>query len=182
MGAFMFTVTSSTQIYTNKWIEVREDKVIRPDGNAGTFGVVRMAEGSTVLPIDSSGEVTLVREYKYGVGRYTLEAVSGGIDPGETPLRAAQRELAEELGLDARDWTHLGVIDPFTSVVRSPNHMFLATSLTAGTARNDPGEVIVPVRMPFEAALTMVMAGDITHGASCVLILKAAQLMAQTRG
>lgn len=171
-----YRVTGSRDVYRNPWIHVHEDAVIRPDGSEGIFGVVEMVPGASVLALSDDGDAFLAREYKYGVARETLEVVSGAIDAGESPLQAAQRELHEELGLTARDWLDLGVVDPFTTVVRSPNYLFLARGIEAeGDAVPDPGEVVRVVRLPFARALELVMAGEITHAASCVLILKAAR-------
>ncbi|TAD90162.1 MAG: NUDIX hydrolase [Alphaproteobacteria bacterium] len=172
-----FVVTDSSEVYRNPWLSVREDLVIRPDESAGRFGIVDIRAGSTVLALDRDLQVVLAQEYKYGVNRVTLEAVSGGIDEGETPLAAAQRELQEELGLVADDWTWLGVIDPLTSVVSAPNHLFLAEGLHQGTRHRDPGEVITPVRMPFQRAFKCALEGDISHGGSVVAILKTALLL-----
>ncbi len=105
--------------------------------------------------------------------RETLELISGGIEHGESPLGAAQRELREEGGLEANDWVDLGVVDPFTTAIRSPNHIFLARRLTQVQGRLDEGEILDTVRVPLQEALRMVMSSEITHAASCTLLLKA---------
>src|SRR4029453_13769042 len=106
-----YPVLSSEPRYRNRWIALREDRVIRPGGSEGLFGVVEMVPGSSVLAIDDEDNCFLVRQYKYALGRDSLEAISGGIDDGETPLGAAQRELREEVGLIAADWQDLGGVD-----------------------------------------------------------------------
>lgn len=171
-----FTLIDSKAIYKNPWIQVREDKVIRPGGKEGIFGVVTMVAGSTVLPLTSDGYVYLTKEYKYAIGSESTELISGAIDGDETPLEAAQRELQEETGLIAEKWTDLAVVDPFTTVVLSPNHMFLAENLTTDETNLDEGEVINLEKVTFKEALRMVMDGEITHGATCVVILKTALL------
>ena len=118
------------------------------------------------------GQVHLAEEFHYAVGRVGLEAVSGGIDAGETPMDAGRRELREELGIEATRWTPMGVIDPFTSVVLSPTTLFIAEGLTFGTATPEATEQIRHVTMPLAEALERVQAGEITHGPSCVLILR----------
>src|SRR6266542_1964870 len=116
-----FLVVSSCKAYRNPWITLREDRVVQPGGAEGIFGVLEMLNGSCVLPLDEHGYVHLVREYKYALGAESLEVVSGSIEPGESPEQAARRELEEELGLTARQWSAYGRIDPFTSVVASTN-------------------------------------------------------------
>lgn len=168
-----FELRSSEKVYVNPWISVREDKVIRPGGKDGLFGVVTMLPGSSVLALDTKGNVILIKEYKYAVERETIEVVSGGIDTNETPLEAAKRELREEAGAEAKEWIALGTVDPFTTVVNSPNHLFLAKGLAQFAPHPDEGETIERLIVPYTEALRMVQRGEITHGASCVLILKA---------
>ena len=172
-----YTVMSSRVAYKNPWIRVREDAVIRPGGTEGVFGVVEMVAGSSVLPIASDGSVYLVEEYKYGIGRSSLEVISGALDDCEAPVEAAKRELEEELGLTAKSWRDLGVVDPFTTVVHSPNYLFLAQELGTGRTNPDEGEEVHAVRMSFDEALRRVLTCEITHSASCVVILKAARLL-----
>ena len=108
-------IVASQIVYSDPWTELRKDDVIRPDGKAGTHSVVRIKPGISVLAIDEDDSVYLTDEFHYAVGRHSLEVVSGGIDPGETALEAAQRELREEIGIDAAEWSHVGTVDPFTS-------------------------------------------------------------------
>lgn len=173
-----FRIVSTQQVYANPWIRVREDRVVKPGGQAGVFGVVEMVAGSSVLPLCVDGTVLLVEEYKYSVGRTSIEVISGAIEPGETPLLAAQRELHEEIGYTANAWTDLGLVDPFTSLVASPNHVFLAQGLVkAGPPTPDPGEQLRSLAMPLSEALHHVLSGRITHAASCIAILKTARIL-----
>jgi ADP-ribose pyrophosphatase len=167
-----YRLVSRREIYRNPWIRVREDIVRKPSGAEGVFGIITLKPGSSVLPIDSDGHVYLAREFKYGVQRASIEVISGGIDPGETPLEAARRELREEAGLVASHWEELACVDPFTTVVESPNYLFAARGLSQAAHQRDDGEIIELLRVPFEKAVDMVMDGEITHAGSCILILK----------
>lgn len=169
-----YKLLSSKKVYVNPWITVREDQVIRPGGKEGIFGVVEMKPGSTVLALNSENEAYLIKEYKYAVDRDSIELMSGGLDENETPLKAAKRELKEETGLRAERWVHLGVVDPFTTVIKSPNYMFLALGVKEGRQRLEEGEMLQVIKLPFRELIKMVMEGQITHSASCVCILKAA--------
>lgn len=168
-----FEVTSTREVFKNPWIRVREDHVIRPDGRQGSFGIVEMKAGSSVLAVDEKGYAYLAREYKYAIEAESIEVMSGGLEAGESPLDGAKRELKEELGLEARDWIDLGMVDPFTTVVSSPNYLFLARGIVEGNQHLEDGECVQIVKCKFKDAVDMVMRGEITHSASCVLILKA---------
>ena len=168
-----FIIKNSIQKYKNPWIEVTEDQVIRPDGKPGIFGIVRMVDGVAVLPLDEDGFVYLTREFHYAIGMEDVETVSGAIDENEKPLDSAKRELKEELGMEAEDWIDLGLANPFTTVVKSSQRMFLARKLSFGKDDQEATENIKLVKVKLEEAVEMVMNSEITHGASCVLILKA---------
>jgi ADP-ribose pyrophosphatase len=127
-----WTIVKSHPIYTDHWIDVRKDDVVRPDGQPGTYSVVKVRRGVTVVAVDDEDVLHLTEEFHYAVGRLTLEGVSGGMEADEEPLQAARRELAEELGIEAQHWTDLGTIDPITSSVESPTRLFLARSLSHG--------------------------------------------------
>lgn len=172
-----WTINSSEIKYKNPWIEVVEDQVIRPDGKPGIFGVVNMQAGVSVLAMDGEGNVYLTKEFRYGLQQDSVEVVSGGIDEGETPRKAAERELKEEIGAVSSDWTDLGLLNPFTSVVKSPAHLFLARNLVFGENEREGTEQITLFKVPFTEAVRMVMESEITHGQSCVLILKAARYL-----
>ena len=174
-------VLGSTIKYKNPWISVREDKVVRPDGKPGIYGVVTMLAGVSVLALDENNNVYLTKEYHYGVERDTLEVISGGIDKNETKLAAAQRELKEEAGIEASRWTDLGVLDPFTAVVSSPQYLYLAEGLTQGSQAMEGTEKIEIIKMSLKEAIQQVMESKITHGGSVAVILKAAHTLSESK-
>ncbi len=172
-----WTIEETAVKYKNPWIEVREDQVIRPDGKPGIFGVVTMKGGVSVLALDDEGYVYLTQEFHYAVEEEIIEVASGAIDGDEKPLETAKRELEEELGIKAEEWTSLGMINPFTTVIKSPSYLFLARKLSFTESKQDPGEIIKLVKVKFEDAVKMVLDGRITHGPSCVVILKAKEFL-----
>src|SRR3954468_23077292 len=89
-----WTTLSRRPIYENPWIAVREDQVIRPDGQPGIYGVVHYKNVAVgVLPVEEDGAVWLVGQYRYTLDRYSWEIPEGGGPPGESPEAAAHREL-----------------------------------------------------------------------------------------
>lgn len=168
----------SREVYQGNLVHLREDFVILPRGTRMTYEYVEIKHGSSTLAVEDNGDVWLVREWKYAIDRPSLEVVSGGLEPGEEPLDGARRELREEAGLTAAEWMPVGFVDPFTTMLRCPNHMFIARGLTAVEWAPEEAEIIERVRMPLREAVELVMTGGVTHGTSCVLILKAAALLA----
>jgi ADP-ribose pyrophosphatase len=167
-------IVQSHEVYRDSWIAVRKDDVIRPDGKPGTHSVVTLKPGVTVLAMDDETNVYVTEEFHYGVGRITIEAVSGGIEPDELPLDTAKRELQEELGIEAEEWIDMGVIDPFTASVVSPTQLYLARKLRFGDQAPEGTEQIRCVKMTLAEAVQKVIDSEITHGPSCVVVLKAA--------
>lgn len=158
-------------VYRDAFVALTLDRVIRPDAKAGKHVVVEMKPGVCVLPLDLNGFVHLTREFHYAIGRVSLEGVSGGIEAGENPLVTAQRELKEELGLHADHWKSLTTLDPYTTIIRSPVELFLATRLSPVLACPEGTEQIESVALPLEQAVQWVASGQITHGPTCVALL-----------
>ncbi|KKR49765.1 MAG: NTP pyrophosphohydrolase including oxidative damage repair enzyme [Candidatus Curtissbacteria bacterium GW2011_GWA1_40_16] len=172
-----WTITDSKTVYQNPWIKVREDKVIRPDGKNGIYGIVEMKHGISVLPIDNDGNVYLTREYHYAVEQITTEVVSGGIDKGENKEDATKRELREELGITASELIYLGKVLPLTSLVEITNHLFLARGLRFSEARPEGTEIIKVVKVSMKKAVDLVFDGTICDGTTVALILKAKEYL-----
>ncbi len=172
-----WTVLDSTELYTNPWITVREDRVLQPDGEEGTFGVVEMIPGVSVLPVADDGTVYLVRVYRYTLDRDCIETVAGGIDAGETAAAAARRELKEEAGIEAEELIALGVAEQLTEVVVSPDHLFLARGLSFVETQREENERLVAVAVPLEQAVAWAVDGTISHAASATLIFKASHVL-----
>jgi len=166
---------SSRHVHQGNLVRLREDRVILPRGTEAVYEYVEIKPGSSVLAMEENGDVWLVLEWKYAIDRPSLEVVSGGIEPDETPVEAAHRELREELGKTASELIPLGHVDPFTTMLRCPNHLFLARGL--GEAEREPEEAESDMelrRMPFQQAYELAVSGEITHGSSCVAIFRAA--------
>lgn len=166
-------IKSTDEVYRDAFIDVRLDQVIRPDGDDGQHVVVNLKPGVCVLAMDDDNNVYLTKEFHYGVGRYSIEAVSGGIEPGEDAELTAHRELQEEIGLVAKHWEQVGTVDPFTTVVVSPTRLYIASGLSEAPASPEGTEIIEMVKMTLDQAIEMIAQGEITHAPTCVVLLQA---------
>jgi 8-oxo-dGTP pyrophosphatase MutT (NUDIX family) len=166
---------SSRPVYKNPWFQVREDKVIRPDGSSGIYGVVELSEYVGVVAIDDQGRMALVRQWRYLYGESTLEVPAGNSSPSDVnSMDSARRELLEETGLIAASWLSLGQVR--YSAVTNIGYLFLAWNLTEGTrpmANDDWTELIW---VDYLEAVSLVLVGEITESTSLAAIMKAEAL------
>jgi 8-oxo-dGTP pyrophosphatase MutT (NUDIX family) len=161
---------SSRRVYENPWISVREDRVLRPDGNPGIYGVVHYKNVAVGVLAIEDDHVYLVGQYRYPLEMYSWEIPEGGCPQGEEPLRAAQRELKEETGLEAASWQRLGEAYLSNSVADEYAVWFVATGLAAGEGRPEGTERISVRRVPLREALEMALDGGITDALSIVAL------------
>lgn len=169
---------SSRTVYDNPWIRVSEDQVTRPDGLPGIYGVVHFKNLAIgVIAIDAEGYVHLVGQYRYVLNRYSWEIPEGGCPEGEDPLVAAQRELAEETGFQARAWELLGEADLSNSVTDERALWFLATDLVQAEAKPDGSEVLAHRRVSLDEALKMIDRKEITDALSILGLLHYARTL-----
>lgn len=162
---------ASREVYDNPWISVREDRVTRPDGEPGIYGVVHFKNTAVGVLAIEDGHLYLVGQYRYTLDRYSWEIPEGGCPAGEDPLDAARRELREETGLIAASWQKLGESHLSNSVSDEHAILYLATELTAGESAPEGTERLAVRRVSLAEARSMVLDGEITDAMSQLAIL-----------
>jgi 8-oxo-dGTP pyrophosphatase MutT (NUDIX family) len=134
------TTLSSREVYRNHWMRLREDRILRSNGEQGIYGVVDKEDSAIILPIDR-GRVWLVEQFRYTIQERALELPQGGWEMEvEDPEELARGELKEELGLEAAQMTHLGTLWIAYGFTRQKQHVFLAQGLTHTGKEPDPEE------------------------------------------
>lgn len=177
-----YTIKGSEHVYKDHFVEFVVEDVIRPDGEPGKYATTRMLPGVSVLALDDEGFVYLVRVFRYAVGRESVEAVTGGVEEGESEEEAARRELKEEVGIVAEELLDLGLVDAVTSQVFAPSRVYLARGLRFGETDREESERLQTVRVPLDEAVEMVMDGRITQATTAVLVMKADHVVNGPKG
>ena len=121
---------------------VRRDEVLEPGGLRATREVITHPGSVVVLPVLDDGRVVLVRQYRHATRQYLWELVAGRMDPGETPKRAAARELLEETGYRAKRYSVFLDVFPTPGFLEERMFILLAEGLTAGEAQPEEDEKI----------------------------------------
>jgi 8-oxo-dGTP pyrophosphatase MutT (NUDIX family) len=168
-----WTILAQRSVYENKWIGLTEYDVINPGGGKGIYGKIRYKNIAIgILPIDAEGNTWLVGQYRFPLDAYSWEIPEGGGDPALAPVESARRELLEETGLVAREWTPLMEMHLSNSVSDEKAVVFLARGLEQHQAEPEETEQLVIRKLPFEEAYRMVQRGEITDSMSVAGILK----------
>jgi 8-oxo-dGTP pyrophosphatase MutT (NUDIX family) len=168
---------NSRTVFDNDWMEVREDHVINPGGGENQYGYVHFKNHAVaIVPLDDDDNVWLVGQQRYTLDTWSWELPMGGAPLGELPLDAAKRELREETGLTATDWTEIMQLHPSNSITDELGFVFLAQGLTEGETDFEETEDLEIRRLPLADALEMVVAGKITDAISVAALLRVAML------
>ncbi|MGH9591423.1 MAG: NUDIX domain-containing protein [Terracidiphilus sp.] len=159
------TTMATREIYRNRWMRLREDRILRSNGRQGIYGVVEKHPAAIILPIDN-GQIWLVEQFRYTIQQRAIELPQGGWETEiDNPEELARGELKEELGLDAAEMICLGRLWIAYGYARQEQHVFLATGLThSGKQPDDEEHDLVTRRVPVEEFEEMMRASLIRDG------------------
>ena len=166
---------ASEKIFSGNLLHVYKDKVELPDGSTSYREWIDHPGACAVLPVFETGEVQLVKQFRYPLRQNFLEVPAGKIDPGEDPLVTAKRELEEESGVSGKNWVALGGFHPCIGYTNEIIYLYLTWNLQVSDNHVDKDEFLKPVRMPFAKAVEASINGEITDGKTITNILRAAK-------
>jgi 8-oxo-dGTP pyrophosphatase MutT (NUDIX family) len=171
-------------VYDNPWISVTQFDATAPTGRPALYGLVGFKNRAlAILPLHDDGSVLLVGQNRLPFADYSWEIPEGGGPMGEDPLDGAKRELLEETGLAASDWSEILRLQLSNSVTDELAIGYLATGLSqaAEGAHGDDTEDIARVRAPFREVLDAAMAGHITDALTVAMLLAAYHMAQEAR-
>jgi len=171
-------VRSETEVYDNAWINLTQYQVINPSGNPGIYGKVHFKNRAIgIVPLDADMNTYLVGQYRFALSEYSWEIPEGGGPLADSPLDAAKRELLEETGLTAVNWTEIQRMHLSNSVTDELCIIYLATGLEQFEAEPEDTEQLIVKKAPFEDVYRMVCAGEIKDAVTVAAVLKVKLLL-----
>lgn len=170
-GALTEHFVAGALVYDGELLKVRRDEVRLPDGSLGAREYIRHPGAVAIVPLFDDGSVLLERQFRYPHRRVFIEVPAGKLEAGEPPLDTAKRELAEETGYAAEEWTRLGVIHTAIAYTDEAIHLYRARRLTRTERKLDQGEFLECLTVPFAEALRMIRDGEITDAKSVAALL-----------
>ncbi|HQQ00568.1 MAG TPA: NUDIX hydrolase [bacterium] len=133
-------------------------------GKTIPFQILECGLWTNVFPVTPNHEVVMIRQYRHGTEKITLEIPGGLVERGESPAHAARREMVEETGYDSETIVPLGYVEPNPAFISNSCHTFLAPgAASVGRQSLDHGEDIEVVTVPMDRLGTLVADGTITH-------------------
>jgi len=172
---------NSKEIYKNNWIRLREDSVIDPSGKNGIYGVIETHPAIGIVPLSDKLDTFLVGQYRYTLDVYSWEIPEGSADQNETTLKCAKRELLEETGLTASQWTFLDNIYTSNSITNEIGYIYLAEGLKQLDPQPESTEQLMIKKLPFKKAIEMVYNYEIKDALAIIGLMRVHEYLKSTK-
>lgn len=173
---------SSEDVFKGKLLDIKRDTVQLPNGATATREYILHPGASMIVPLLPDGQVILERQYRYPLHRAFIEFPAGKIDPGEAPLATAQRELLEETGYTASNWTELTTIHNAIGYANERIVLFLAEGLERGLQQLDEHEFVEVFTAPLKDLMRWIAQGEVSDVKTIVGAFFVQNLLAQRAG
>jgi 8-oxo-dGTP pyrophosphatase MutT (NUDIX family) len=171
-------IVSSEIKYDNAWIQIEEHQVINPAGKNGIYGEVHFKNMAVaIVPLDEENNTYIVGQYRFPVKSYEWEVVEGGCPKDEIPLQTAQRELREEVGLEAKEYKLIQEVQLSNCTTDELGYIFVAKGLIFVGMEHEETEVLKVKKIPFDELFEMALNGEIKDNFSLTAIYKVKFLM-----
>ena len=162
---------SIRNVFRGRVLTLNLERVALPNGRVAELEIAHHPGGAAVVALDADGRVCLLRQYRHAAGGWLTELPAGKLDDAEPPLECAQRELAEEAGMEAGRWDKLGEFYSSPGILTEVIHLFLARDLVAVEARPEEHEVFEASWIPLEEATTLAASGQLRDAKTLIGLL-----------
>ena len=176
---FYEKVLDKEEIFNGKVFSVEKAKVELMDGSISSREMVFHHGGACILAIDADRNIYLVKQYRISVKQDLLEIPAGKLEKGEDHFSCAKRELYEELGMTAKNWSLLSEFFPTPGYCSERIKIYLARNLTIGENKLDPGEFLEVKKIHLTEALKMIKNKQIVDSKTMIAILLADQILSE---
>lgn len=159
--------------YSTPWISVSHHDVLDPSGAPGIYGVVHFKNLAVgIVPLDDELNTWIVGQYRYPIGTYSWEIPEGGGSRALPPIESAKRELREEVGIEAEQWTPILEMDLSNSASDEVAILYVAQGLTFFEPEPDHNEELAMRKLPFDELFHMVMRGEARDSLTVAAVMK----------
>jgi len=166
-------VLNQETAYRGRAFNIRRDRVRYQSGAVVSLDIVEHAGAVTILPVDADGRILFIRQYRHAAGKEMLELPAGTLDPGESPLDCARREIREETGFAAQELIEIGEFFLAPGYSTEYMYVYLATGLYPDALQGDEDEFISLEPIPITRAYEMALVGELQDGKSLAALLLA---------
>jgi 8-oxo-dGTP pyrophosphatase MutT (NUDIX family) len=169
----LMSIEQTRTVFRGRVVVLNIETVRLPNGHLAELEIIHHPGGAAIVAIDAERRVCLLRQYRHAAGGWIWELPAGRLEPSEPPLETARRELIEETGTSAQNWSSLGVYVSSPGVLTETVHLYLAQGLRSGTINRELAEVIEVHWVDLPEACARSLDGDINDGKTALGLLRA---------
>jgi ADP-ribose pyrophosphatase len=171
-----YPCNESRAVHKGRVFTLHRDRITLPNGVDTILDVIRHPGAAAIVPVTAQGNVLLIRQFRYAMNGHIWEIPAGTMEPDESPLACAQRELGEEIGVSASRWRKLVELMPLPAYSDEIIHLFRAEELAPTRQHLDPDEILEIHEFSYEDALEMIAAGAIRDAKTIAGLMMARSL------
>lgn len=164
---------NSKEVFKGKLLHVFYDEVELPDGSVSSREWIKHPGACAVVPVFETGDIMMIRQFRYPMSQIFWEVPAGKIDSGEPHDKTALRELEEEAGVATSNFGYVGHFYPGIGYSDEIIHIYTAWNLDLVPQKVDDDEFVTRHKLPFKEAIDMVHTGDINDGKTVICLLRA---------